>query len=207
MIKIVVNATKGGVGKTTVATNIALLLAKQGKRVWALDLAGRSRMAKFLGSVDDFKSSTNKIDIRETEPLPQSFSGARNYDFLVADTDDYYKVPADVVTNSGWRLIVPVVPKHDQVGLEDIIDETASLMNFALIANIMPKVRIVVNNRFPDEDYSQLHGEVHRLLQEESIDEILSSVWLPHVSLSPLDFTSDETFSNNLLFVLDELNI
>jgi len=164
-------------------------------------------MGNFLRSVDDFKSSANKIDIRETEPLPESFSGASNYDFLVADTDDYYEVPAAVVTNQGWRLIVPVVPKYDQVGLEDIIHETASLIRYGLIANVTPKVRIVVNNRFPDEDYSQLHGDVHRLLQEESIDEFLSSAWLPHVSLPPLDFTSDEIFSNHLLSVLDELNI
>lgn len=100
MIKIVVNATKGGVGKTTVATNIALLLAQQDYRVWTLDLAGRSRMANFLES-SYFNNSFNKIDIRETTPLPNSFPGAKNYDFLVADTDDYYEVPATVVTQKG----------------------------------------------------------------------------------------------------------
>jgi chromosome partitioning protein len=119
VLKIVVNATKGGVGKTTVATNIALLLAQQNKRVWALDLAGRSRMGNFLKSIDYFANDRNKIDIRETEPLPDNFPGASNYDFLVADTDDYYEVPAAVVTKRGWRLIVPVVPKYDPIGLLD----------------------------------------------------------------------------------------
>jgi chromosome partitioning protein len=66
VLKIVVNATKGGVGKTTVATNIALLLAQQNYRVWALDLAGRSRMGKFLESTGHFANDKNKIDIRET---------------------------------------------------------------------------------------------------------------------------------------------
>jgi chromosome partitioning protein len=206
VIKIVVNATKGGVGKTTVATNIALLLAQQNKRVWALDLAGRSRMAKFLESTTYFTRSINKIDIRETEPLPDSFPGANNYDFLVADTDDYYEVPVTVVTKKGWRLIVPVVPQYDPVGLEDIVKETASLLNFGLLIDFIPKARIVVNNRFPADNYKQLHSNVHSLLQNASIDEFLSSHWLPFVDLTPLDFTSDELFSRNLLSVLTELN-
>jgi len=48
-------------------------------------------MANFLES-SYFNNSFNKIDIRETTPLPNSFPGAKNYDFLVADTDDYYQV-------------------------------------------------------------------------------------------------------------------
>jgi chromosome partitioning protein len=206
VIKIVVNATKGGVGKTTVATNIALLLAKQNKRVWALDLAGRSRMAKFLGSTSFSTNSANKIEVRETEPLPDAFPGASNYDFLVADTDDYYEVPAAVVTKRGWRLIVPVVPQYDPVGLEDIVKETASLLNFGLLVNFTPKARIVVNNRFPADDYRQLHNNVQSLLQNVAIDDFLSPNWLPFVDLSPLDFTSDKVFSGNLLSVLTELD-
>jgi chromosome partitioning protein len=206
VIKIVVNATKGGVGKTTVATNIALLLAQQNKRVWALDLAGRSRMANFLGSTSFFTNSGNKIEVRETEPLPDAFPGASSYDFLVADTDDYYEVPAAVVTKRGWRLIVPVVPQYDPVGLEDIVKETASLLNFGLLVNFTPKARIVVNNRFPADDYRQLHNNVQSLLQNAAIDDFLSPNWLPFVNLSPLDFTSDEVFSRNLLSVLAELD-
>jgi chromosome partitioning protein len=205
MQKIVVNATKGGVGKTTIATNIALLLAKQNKRVWALDLAGRSRMAKFLESTSYFNNGKNKIEIKETDPLPDSFPGANNYDFLVADTDDYYEVPATVVTKRGWRLIVPVVPQYDPIGLEDIINETASLLNFGPIVDFVPKALIVVNNRFPANDYEQLHRNVQNLLKESSIEEFLSSKWLPFVSIYPLDFTSDEVFSSSLLSVLTEI--
>lgn len=183
MLKIVVNATKGGVGKTTVATNIALLLAQQNKRVWALDLAGRSRMGNFLKSIDYFANDRNKIDIRETEPLPDNFPGASNYDFLVADTDDYYEVPAAVVTKRGWRLIVPVVPKYDPIGLEDIVKETASLLNFGLLIDIVPKARIIVNNRFANDNYEEPYENVSKLLQNSGIDEFLSPHWLPFVNL------------------------
>ncbi len=206
MIKIVVNATKGGVGKTTVATNIALLLAQQNKRVWALDLAGRSRMAKFLESTSYFNNSTNRIDIRETEPLPDSFPGASDYDFLVADTDDYYKVPATVVTQPGWRLIIPIVP-DDQVGVEDIVEETASLLNFGLVADLVPRARIVVNNRHHNDNYEQLYHHVYNQVEAAFIDEFLSNQWLPFVNLSPFDFTSDEVFSKTLRSVLSELGI
>lgn len=204
MIKIVVNATKGGVGKTTVATNIALLLAQQDKRVWALDLAGRSRMAESLESTPGFANGINKIDIQETEPLPDSFPGANNYDFLVADTDDYYQIPATVVTRRGWRLIIPINPK-DKAGVKDIIQETASLLNYGLLTDFIPKARIVVNNLSPDNDYQRLHSKIHTLCQDASIDEFLSSYWLPFVDLDPFDFTSDDVFSKGLLSVLDEV--
>ncbi|WP_323315165.1 nucleotide-binding protein [Limnoraphis robusta] len=198
------NATKGGVGKTTVATNIALLLAQQDQRVWALDLAGRSRMAKFLQSTPGFANGINKIDIKETELLPDSFPESNNYDFLVADTDDYYQIPATVVTRRGWRLIIPIDPK-DKVGVKDIIQETASLLNYGLLTDFIPKARIVVNNRSNDNDYQLLHSKVHTLCQEASIDDFLSSHWLPFVNLDPFDFTSNDVFSKSLLSIIDEV--
>lgn len=206
VLKIVVNATKGGVGKTTVATNIALLLAQKNHRVWALDLAGRSRMAKFLESTEYFNNGRNKIDIRETEPLPESFPGANNYDYLVADTDDYYEVPAAVVQKRGWRLVIPVVPQYDPIGLEDIVKETATLLNYGLLIDFIPKARIVVNYRFPTDNVEQSYNNVSDLLQKSAIDEFLSPNWLPFVDLLPLDFTSDEGFSQSLHSILTELD-
>jgi chromosome partitioning protein len=78
-------------------------------------------------------------------------------------------------------------------------------LNFGLIVDFVPKARIVVNNRFPANDYEQLHRNVQNLLKDASIEEFLSSNWLPFVNLSPLDFTSDEVFSSSLLSVLTEL--
>ncbi|GAA6617939.1 AAA family ATPase [Scytonema sp. NUACC26] len=48
MLKLVINSPKGGVGKTTIATNAALLLASRGMKVLALDLAGGLRMSNYI---------------------------------------------------------------------------------------------------------------------------------------------------------------
>lgn len=98
------------------------------------------------------------------------------------------------------------MPQYDPVGLEDIVKETASLLSFGLLIDFIPKARIVVNNRFPTDNYEQLHSNVHNLLHNASIDEFLSANWLPFVNLPPFDFTSDEIFSRGLLSVLTELD-
>jgi hypothetical protein len=88
-----------------------------------------------------------------------------------------------------------------------IVKETASLLNFGLLIDIVPKARIIVNNRFPNDNYEEPYENVSKLLQNSGIDEFLSPHWLPFVNLEPLDFTSDKIFSQSLRSVLDELDM
>ncbi len=103
-------------------------------------------------------------------------------------------------------MIIPIVP-DDQVGVEDIVEETASLLNFGLVANLVPRARIVVNNRHHNDNYEQLYQQVYKQVEAASIDEFLSNQWLPFVNLAPFDFTSDEVFLKTLRSVLSELGI
>jgi cellulose biosynthesis protein BcsQ len=55
-------------GKTTTATNLALLLARMGRRVLAVDLAGGQLMAKALLALPEFANhSGNKVESREAD--------------------------------------------------------------------------------------------------------------------------------------------
>jgi chromosome partitioning protein len=179
VLKIVVNSPKGGVGKTTLATNISLFLARQGKRVWALDLAQGGLMSEDLEASQDFNSPANKIDTRELEELPLSFPGASQFDVLVADTDDYYKIQSNLLDESrkGWRVIVPLVPS-DPKGCRRITKETAKLARAALVSSSSINLKVVINKCLPDDYYSE-REEVESLMEEKGILTLLSSEWIP----------------------------
>ncbi len=97
MLKLVINSPKGGVGKTTIATNAALLLASQGKKVLVLDLAGGLKMSKYIEdkkkeNPDIYGSIGINKDFNEYDEIPSSVPKASFYDVMIADTDDYYKI-------------------------------------------------------------------------------------------------------------------
>lgn len=88
MLKLVVNSPKGGVGKTTIATNAALLLAAEGKKVLVLKLSGTSRIIKHIENKqqedpDLYRSITianqNKFNPEDFQGLPTSFKGMGNF--------------------------------------------------------------------------------------------------------------------------------
>lgn len=207
MLKIVVNAPKGGVGKTTLATNISLFLARQGKRVWALDLAQGGLMSEDLEASQDFNNPENKIDTRELEELPLNFPGASQFDVLVADTDDYYKIQSNLLDENrkGWRVIVPLIPS-DPKGCRRITKETAKLAGAALVSSSSINLQVVINKCIPD-DYSSEREEVESLMEEKGILTLLSSEWIPFSTGKDPYYLEDPDFFDSIEKLLISIGV
>lgn len=207
MLKIVVHAPKGGVGKTTLATNISLFLAKQGKRVWALDLAQGGLMSDDLKASQHFETSIHKIEIQELEELPVKFPGSSKFDVLVADTDDYYKIQSNFLDkiHKGWRVIVPLVPS-DPKGCKRIAKETKKIARAALVSSSQINLKIVINKSNSD-DYTSDREEVESLMKQEGIFSLLSSEWIPFSTAKDPYYIHDPNFSESIEKLLISIGV
>lgn len=207
MIKILVNAPKGGVGKTTLSTNIALLLARKGHKVWALDLAQGEQMTKYLSRTPEFGAQTgNIIETRELETIPTNFPGASNFDFLVADTDDYYKIIADLSdagVSRGWRIIVPIINEYN--GLERIPEEISALMMARLFNGAdRLNMKIFANNVV---EVTTDSVNILEALKQRGIDNLFGAAFIPHCQSAPPYFINDPDFCEKLQELLEEMGI
>lgn len=204
MIKILVNAPKGGVGKTTLATNIALYLAKKGLRVWALDLAQGEQMSKCL-SASEFNVPTNKIESDELGSLPKVLSGARSFDFLVADTDDYYQILVDLANINKaekWVCIVPIVNEYN--GLCRIPEEVSSVMLKRLLNGEEPLNLKIVGNKI-------VHASdidcIKNALTNRGIGALFSETYISHSNANPPMYIEDKMFFYQIENLLKEIEV
>lgn len=208
MIRIVVNSPKGGVGKTTLAINIALLLARSGKKVWALDLAQGGQMSKFLRQSGDFSDTSGcKIDVDDLGELPLKFPGASNFDFLVADTDDYHKILENLLDEKrrGWRILTPIVAS-DFMGLSRIPDELSLVMTAAMLEGNRIPAQIVLNKTQPN-NLTEDREIVRNALLEKGISSLLSDSYIPLCSSMPPFFINDSHFESELRSALASLGV
>ncbi|EOW6672136.1 AAA family ATPase [Cronobacter dublinensis] len=211
MIKFVVNTPKGGVGKTTTATNIALLLARTGYRVMAVDLAAGLLMSQTLSSCPEFsEEGINSIVQKEACRIPQTFPGANSFDYAVLDTDDSFTVAQDLLlgVRPGWKVISPVNP-YDNVGLERIPREIRAVMLTALLTPSELSLTVFANIAYggnPQDGFDILQ----QVFDNNSIVSLLSSIVLPHVSSRgqvPLVLLDDFNYSSAMRILLQRLGV
>lgn len=213
MLKLVINSPKGGVGKTTIATNAVLLLASEGKKVLALDLAGGLLMSKYIRERQaEDQEKYQGIDIREDElgELPISIKGGRAYDVMVADTDDYYKILDNLVDpkRRGWRAIAPILP-DDAVGLKRISEELGVVSRKQLLAKEKINLIILPNRcgreNSPEEDINKIRS----YLEESAIAGLMSQNYISNASSSraPIFVEEDSLFYEQLKNVMLEIGV
>jgi chromosome partitioning protein len=193
MIKLLVNTPKGGVGKTTTATNIALLLACQGHRVMAVDLAGGLLMSRTLSTTAEFaEDSDNIIRQMEGEGVPENFSGASSFDYAVIDTDDSFVVSADLLrgTRTGWRVLSPVFP-YDRVGLDRIPRELRAVLTAVALTPSEVRVHVFANMAHGG-DISEGQNRLREAFERHSIESTLLEAYLPHAPLASAPVLLDD---------------
>ncbi|EIK51145.1 hypothetical protein YO5_14470 [Stutzerimonas stutzeri TS44] len=200
MIKIMINTPKGGVGKTTTATNIALFLAKRGQRVLAVDLAGGLLMSYALAQTPEFAAGTgNKIDSREAERVPTRFPGSSNFDYAVIDTDDSYTVFEDLLRGdqSGWRVISPINPL-DQVGLIRIPHELRAVSVGTYLSPNGPKIKVFANMAYSG-DAAEGAASLRNALSKEGIEVLMLTTTVPYAPTTSAPIRLGDTAYNNAL--------
>ncbi|EAW33315.1 AAA family ATPase [Lyngbya sp. PCC 8106] len=214
MLKLLINAPKGGVGKTTIATNTALLLAEEGKSVLVLKLSGTSRIKYHIENAKkNVPNIYGKIEVEEhtDENLP-NFKGRGKYDVVVADTDDNWNILDQLVDKKrkGWRVIVPIVPS-DSEAMQSIPEELQPIVNQSRIIGINLCMKIVPNKCGLCDDSSSDISLVKQRLQDCGLLTYMSRYYLPYAGRvlppsSPI-FLDNSIFREQLNLLLFELGI
>ncbi|ERT68558.1 hypothetical protein HMPREF0202_01540 [Cetobacterium somerae ATCC BAA-474] len=122
MIEIIVNAPKGGVGKTTISTNIALYLKNANVKVKAIDLAQGELLTSEL---NDQNFSSQDIITCELGSISKKgvikpfgvnkkeivIDRKKELEFIVVDTDDYVDVLTDLLKTNDREIyvVVPII--------------------------------------------------------------------------------------------------
>lgn len=110
---------KGGVGKSTVARNMAVYIAEQGQKVCIIDadetMATIEWFADRQENEDDKKSFIQVVQVTDPKAIIPSVKGLYNdYDVIIVDAPPSINPIASKIMLLAHLIIIPVAPKGKQ---------------------------------------------------------------------------------------------
>ncbi len=134
---ITVENTKGGVGKRTIACNLAAMAAQKGKKVMLIDSDPQASSLNFRG----IRESDDITAMAITTPtLHKDLSGFDNFDLLIIDSGGRDSVIFRSAILASDVLIIPVLPSvYDIWATSDTIKivEEAKMYNEKMVSRFL----------------------------------------------------------------------
>lgn len=115
---------KGGVGKTTVTTNLAVGLSKGNKRVCIIDADPQSSALRWSGKRPEDETKVDVLGMPDADALKKNIDSIRtNYDIVIIDGAPAVNRMATVCAAISNIIILPLGPSpYDVWATEDMID-------------------------------------------------------------------------------------
>ena len=176
--------TKGGTGKSTIATNVATALAQEGKKVLLVDTDGRQQSSMSFAQIraDESKLANISAISLPYKTLFKDIRSYENFDFIVIDAGagDGEVVRSAIFCGTYGMVLIPVQPSgYDLWATQDtleLIEACRQIINIDkayIMLNRMPSNKQVKMVSDVKESVKELAGQYNvKILSTEFIDRV-----------------------------------